>query len=145
MLKRSSGGQTVILTPQTVVISVRLISHRLENPQVYFKQINSLIINTLKNIGIKNLDQKGISDITIGEKKILGSSIYRKKSMVFYHAVLNIAEPISSISRYLKHPTREPDYRAGRSHEEFVTSIREAGYPFTPEQVRQALSETFSL
>ncbi|MDD2813063.1 MAG: hypothetical protein PHF53_06605 [Bacteroidales bacterium] len=145
VLKRSSGGQTVILTPQTVVISVRLISHRLENPQVYFKQINSLIINTLKNIGIKNLDQKGISDITIGEKKILGSSIYRKKSMVFYHAVLNIAEPISSISRYLKHPTREPDYRAGRSHEEFVTSIREAGYPFTPEQVRQALSETFSL
>ncbi|MCX6226833.1 MAG: hypothetical protein NTV01_19145, partial [Bacteroidia bacterium] len=122
MIKRHTGGQTVILTPRTLVISVRLISEKLENPQVYFKRINQLIIEALSNLGISNLNEKGISDIAIGEKKILGSSIYRKRSMVFYHAVLNISESPEFIGRYLKHPSREPDYRSGRKHEDFVTS-----------------------
>ena len=126
--KRPTGGQTVILTPKTIVISVRLISEKLENPQVYFKRINKLSIAGLSNLGLSDLHEKGISDITIGEKKILGSSIYRKRSLVFYHAVLNVAESPEFIARYLKHPSKEPDYRTGRRHEDFVTSIRLAGH-----------------
>lgn len=137
--KRRTGGQTVILTPRTLVISVRLISEKLENPQVYFKLVNKAIIEALNNLGIENLVEKGISDIAIGEKKILGSSIYRKRSLVFYHAVLNIAETPEFIGRYLKHPAREPDYRIGRKHEEFVTSIHLSGYPLATETVREAL------
>jgi len=133
--KRHSGGQTVILTPRTLVISVRLISEKLENPQVYFKRINHLILSALANLGITDLNERGISDIAIGEKKILGSSIYRKKSMVFYHAVLNIAETPEFIGRYLRHPVREPDYRSGRKHEDFVTSIHLAGFPLTVKEI----------
>ncbi len=133
--KRHSGGQTVILTPRTLIISIRLISEKLDNPQVYFKRINHLIIEGLSNLGIENLNEKGISDIAIGEKKILGSSIYRKRNMVFYHAVLNVAETPEFIARYLKHPGREPDYRTGRKHEDFVTSIHLAGYPLTVKEV----------
>ena len=129
VIKRQTGGQTVILTPQMLVVSVRLISERPDNPQVYFKRINHLIMEGLSNLGISNLVETGISDIAIGEKKILGSSIYRKRNMVFYHAVLNIAETPEFIGRYLKHPAREPDYRSGRKHEDFVTSIHLAGYP----------------
>ena len=128
IFKRPTGGQTVILTPRTIVISVRLLSEKLDNPQVYFKRINNLIIESLTNLGISDLVEKGISDIAIGEKKILGSSIYRKRSMVFYHAVLNVSESPEFIGRYLRHPTREPDYRIGRKHEDFITSIHLAGY-----------------
>lgn len=134
--KRHTGGQAVILTPRTLVISVRLISEKLDNPQVYFKRINHLIMEALSDLGISNLNEKGISDIAIGEKKILGSSIYRKRSMVFYHAVLNIAESPEFIGRYLKHPTREPDYRTGRRHEDFVTSIHLAGFPLPGEDIQ---------
>jgi lipoate-protein ligase A len=139
VIKRPSGGQTVILTPNTVVISVRLISERLENPRVYFKRVNDIILSALHGMGVENLGQKGISDITIGEKKILGSSIYRKKNLVFYHAVLNVAESPEFIGRYLKHPSREPDYRAGRKHEEFVTSLWEAGYPVLHLEIRSGI------
>ncbi|MCK5821872.1 MAG: hypothetical protein KAH17_08295 [Bacteroidales bacterium] len=128
VLKRPSGGESVILSPKTLVIAVRLISEKLENPRVYFKQVNGAIIQGLQNMGIKEVGYRGISDITIGNKKILGSSIYRKKSMVFYHAVLNISEDISLIGKYLQHPPKEPDYRKGRDHSDFVTSIHEAGY-----------------
>ena len=133
--KRSSGGQTVILTPKTVVISVRLISERLDNPQVYFRRINGHIIEALINLGVTGLTEKGISDIALGELKILGSSIYRKRSMVFYHAVLNVAENPAFIGRYLRHPTREPDYRAGRKHEDFVTSLHSAGFRMSAEEI----------
>jgi lipoate---protein ligase len=133
--KRNTGGQTVILTPRTIVISVRLISEKLDNPQVYFKRINHIIIEALSDLGILNLNERGISDIAIGEKKILGSSIYRKRNMVFYHAVLNIAESPEFIGRYLKHPSREPDYRFGRKHEDFVTSIHEAGFLVPIEEI----------
>ena len=144
VIKRPSGGQTVILTPNTVVISVRLISERLENPRVYFSQVNDIIIKTLRDMEVKNLGQQGISDVTIGEKKILGSSIYRKKNLVFYHAVLNVAESPDFIGKYLKHPSKEPEYRAGRRHEDFVTSIRESGYGFTPEEIKEALEQAFT-
>ena len=142
--KRHSGGQTVILTPQMLVISVRLIYEKLENPQVYFRRINQIILTALVNLGIEDLVEKGISDIAIGEKKILGSSIYRRKNMVFYHAVLNIAETPQFIGRYLKHPVREPEYRVGRKHEEFVTSIHLAGYPLAVESVRKVLTNLFN-
>jgi lipoate-protein ligase A len=142
--KRNTGGQTVILTPRTIVISVRLISDKLDNPQVYFKRINQAIIEALSGLGLSDLQEKGISDIAIGDKKILGSSIYRKRSLVFYHAVLNISETPEFIGRFLKHPVREPDYRSGRRHEDFVTSLHAAGYFLTAEQVRQALSGKLS-
>lgn len=139
VLKRPSGGESVILTPNTLVIAARLISHKLENPQVYFKRINGAVISGLSQLGIQDLAYRGISDVAIGAKKILGSSIYRKKHMVFYHAVLNVSEDINLIAKYLKHPAKEPDYRKGRNHHDFVTSIREAGYPLTSSQIITSL------
>jgi lipoate-protein ligase A len=138
--KRHSGGQTVILTPRTLVISIRFHAPALENPKTYFRKINRIIMDALEETGVKNLSEKGISDIAIGEKKILGSSIYRKRTLVLYHAVLNISETPEYIARFLKHPSKEPDYRAGRKHEEFVTSILAAGYPLENELIRKTIS-----
>ena len=85
----------------------------------------------------------GISDITMAGKKILGSSIYRSKEALLYHAVLNLGEPASTFERYLKHPTKEPDYRQGRSHSEFVTSLKEIGYTKSYHHMENELSLTF--
>lgn len=143
VVKRPSGGESVILTPNTIVISVRLFTEKLENPQTSFRKINNAIIKALENLGVKKLHYKGISDVSIGEKKILGSSIYRKKNLVFYHAVLNISEDISLIGKYLRHPGREPDYRKGRGHGDFVTSIREQGYELNHDQLIKAIDSAF--
>ncbi len=143
VLKRPSGGESVILSPKTLVISARLISDKLENPKVYFEKINGAIIKGLQNLGISEVGYRGISDITIGNKKILGSSIYKKKQIVFYHAVLNISEDISLISKYLQHPPKEPDYRKGRNHNDFVTSIHQAGYQLEANKLIEELGERF--
>ncbi|MBN1253028.1 MAG: hypothetical protein JXR51_13840 [Bacteroidales bacterium] len=144
IFKRPSGGETVILSPKTAVISVKLNVKNELNVHHYFKEINTIIISALSELGIKNLNQKGISDISIGNKKILGSSIYRKPDKIFYHAVLNISEDVSLISKYLKHPKKEPDYRKGRSHDEFVTSINKENYMLDNEAIIGKISNSLS-
>ena len=142
--KRPSGGQTVILTPETLVISIRFFSESLDNPRTYFRKINKLIMEGLDGIGISNLSEQGISDIAIGNRKILGSSIYRKKSMVLYHAVLNVSESPGKIGRYLRHPEREPEYRKGREHGEFVTSLLHSGFYQDIEIIKRTLQRVLA-
>lgn len=141
--KRPSGGETVILTNKMLVISVAFRVPTLQNPKPYFARVNNGIISALEKQGVTGLNQKGISDIAIYDKKILGSSIYRTTQKMFYHAVLNISESIDTISRYISHPTKEPDYRQGRSHKEFVTSLQEAGYEVSFERLEESIVEEF--
>jgi lipoate-protein ligase A len=141
--KRPSGGETVVLSPKTLVISVLKQGDRFKSPTLYFKNCSEKIIRALHTLGIRDLKADGISDICIGNKKILGSSIYRNKDRVLYHAVLNRAESAGTIERYLKHPVREPEYRNGRLHRDFVTSLVEEGYRFTAEEIRKVLLSQF--
>jgi lipoate---protein ligase len=134
--KRPSGGQTVILSPNTLVLSSVITTTKFINPDVYFKTINGLIIRILQKEGIMNLLLKGISDIAIKDKKILGSAIYRNHQKVFYHAVLNVAERTDLMEKYIKHPVKEPDYRIGRSHTDFVTSLHAEGYKITIKKLK---------
>jgi lipoate-protein ligase A len=139
--KRPSGGETVVLSPGTLVVSILKRGDGLRSPRLYFNAYNEKIIQALRGLGIKNLSANGISDICIGNQKILGSSIYRDKDRVFYHGVLNRVESVEVIERYLKHPLREPGYRDGRSHKDFVTSLAQQGYQFTGEEIRRFLIE----
>ncbi len=139
VLKRPSGGETVILSPETLVIAVVQNGVPLSSPHRYFKSYSEIIMQILQRFGLRNLHQRGISDICIGEKKILGSSIYWHHQKLLYHAVLNVGEPLENLERYLKHPPREPDYRSRRSHAEFVTSLRLAGFSESVASLREQL------
>ncbi len=140
--KRPSGGEAVVLSPNMLVISVKLPLLNKLRTHRQFSHINHSITKALEKAGIRQLNSKGISDIAIGMKKILGSSIYRTEKSVFYHAVLNISEPVSTISKYLKHPSREPDYRKGRNHTEFVTSVMHEGFRTDIESLKILLQES---
>lgn len=126
VMKRPSGGQTVMLTPGNLVIAA-VYPHSLQ-PKNLFNQINTSIIEAIEVTGLVGLSLRGISDIAIGDKKILGSAMYRTRDKLLYHAVLNVGEPAATFEKYLRHPGKEPDYREGRKHSDFVTSLREQGY-----------------
>jgi lipoate-protein ligase A len=123
VLKRPSGGEAVLLSPRMLVIALKLPINSLEKIHDAFVVANDLIKSALQKQGVRNIRSRGISDICIGEMKILGSAIYKKPDSVFYHAVLNVSEDVRLIDRYLKHPQREPDYRKGRDHTTFVSSL----------------------
>lgn len=142
--KRPSGGETVVLTPNTLVISIKVTLDKFFNPSAHFRYFNEKIIEALYRLGVRDLYYRGISDVAIGDKKILGSSIYRRRKILFYHAVLNVSEPIETIERYIKHPAREPEYRSGRKHHEFVTSLHAEGYKLSTKQIISNLDQSLS-
>ena len=144
IIKRPSGGETVLISTNTLVISVKITIGNSVNTHEYFKIINDRIINALSLLGVKYLSTKGISDICIGERKILGSSIYREKENLFYQSVLNVCESSDLITKYIKHPPREPDYRKGRDHSEFVTSLHNEGYVLDFDEISKAIAQQLS-
>ena len=141
VLKRPSGGEAVILSPNTLVISTTIYDDKFNSPVKYFNTANKKIIYLLEQQGVKNLNIKGISDIAIGDKKISGSSIYRRLKKVFYHAVLNVSESTELMEKYLAHPHKEPVYRKSRNHKDFVTSLLAEGYNIEIQELAGQLSK----
>lgn len=144
ILKRPSGGETVLLTPATLVIACTCPLHRFNRPSQFFDWCNFLIIKCLEGYGIGNLGQKGISDVSVGEQKILGSAMFKAPDRLFYHAVLNVSELPGTIAWYIAHPSREPDYRKGRPHTDFITSLSAIAEISSVHQVSSDLQLAFS-
>jgi lipoate-protein ligase A len=105
--------------------------------------VNERIIEALGGLGVRGLSHEGISDIALQGRKILGSSLYRSRDLVLYQGSLLLHPDLSLMDRYLRHPERQPAYRRGRSHREFVTSLRLAGYPLTASEVVTHLKKAF--
>jgi lipoate-protein ligase A len=145
VLKRNSGGETVILSEKTMIISVVIKQDKIGSQKQIFAEVNKRIIDALQTLGMHGVEQKGISDLAVGPKKILGSAMWKGKGIYFYHAVLNMAEDIAVISKYLKHPEREPDYRKGRSHGEFVTSLKELGMQPDFDMLKKKIERMFMM
>ena len=143
--KRPSGGETVLLSNKMLVLSISARQTALKSGKSYFEKYNAKVISVLKNLGIDELGFKGISDIVINNMKILGSAVYQNKDIVFYHAVINVSESISLISKYLKHPMREPDYRIGRDHKEFVTSLDQEKYDVNMLDLKKRIEKEFQI
>ena len=140
-LRRRGGGGTVILTPGQVVLAcVTEVSSPFRNKE-YAASINSWFIEALERRGVHGIAPRGISDLAIGEKKILGTSIYRTRLVLFYQASLLVSNDISIFTRYLAMPSRVPEYRAGRSHEDFCTTLAREGYELSVDDVMKSLKE----
>lgn len=142
--KRPSGGEAVLLSPRTLAISALILRPGISDARRYFRYFNRKIIAALTRLGVENLAEKGVSDIALGERKILGSAIYQDKDRVFYQAVLNAAEFPDLIENYLKLPSIEPPYRQGRRHSHFVTSLADQGYRLGLDQLSRAIELEFS-
>jgi lipoate-protein ligase A len=139
VVQRPSGGEAVVLSPRTLAVSaVHRAAEQLASRR-YFEQYNGAVIRALETLGVAGLIRRGVSDVALGERKILGSSIYRNRQRVLYHAVLNVAESPELMERYLRPPARQPDYRRGRSHRDFVTSLAAAGHDLPTAALRDAL------
>jgi len=137
--QRPSGGEAVVLSPRTLAVSaVHCTGEQLASRR-YFELYNGAVIRALEQLGVTGLARRGISDVALGDRKILGSSIYRNRQRVLYHAVLNVAESPELLERYLRPPARQPDYRRARPHRDFVTSLAAAGYAVSMAALQDAL------
>jgi lipoate-protein ligase A len=143
VLRRRGGGGTVVLAPGQLVLA---LVTRVESPfnnREYAAAIGQWFVDALGRSGWHGpeIAPRGITDLAIGERKILGSSIYRSRHILFYQASMLVAADLSLFTRYLRFPSRAPEYRRGRGHLSFCTTLREQGLDRSFDEVAASLEQ----
>jgi len=123
LLRRRGGGCSVVLDPGNVIVSCALPLPGFGGTSRAFGTISDWVINALDQTGVPAVHQSGISDLALGERKIGGACIYRTKGLLYYTTTLLFQPDVDLVERYLKHPPREPGYRAGRAHRAFMGAL----------------------
>lgn len=147
VLKRYGGGGTVVLHSGCIVISLGMWVDSYYDNAVFFDLLNGAVIASLADINpvFSDLSQDGLSDIVFKDKKIAGTSLFRSRNYLLYQASVLVEDKITLIEKYLRHPSKEPDYRAGRSHADFITNLKSIDPNLTVDALLSNLSLQYSV
>jgi lipoate-protein ligase A len=132
VLRRRGGGCSVVLDSETIVVSAVLRAPGIGGIRVLIAELTDWLLDGLGRAGIRGgIHREGTGgDLAIGDRKVGGACLYRPKDFALYSASLLTRAPVEWMDRYLRKPPREPSYRRGRSHRDFVGALSELpGFP----------------
>lgn len=122
--RRASGGGTVLLGRGCLLFSLVLAYDRaaeLRDVTASYRWVLGRVRDALRPIA--PLEAVGISDLAWNGRKVSGNAQQRKSRHVLHHGSLLYDFDLAAVARYLRSPEREPAYRAGRTHHEFLTNL----------------------
>ena len=123
--RRTSGGGTVVIGPGALNVTFVLPTDfapelaTVDGAQAY---VLGAVAGGLGRHA-PGVEVKGSGDLTIGGRKFSGSAQRRLRRRLMVHATIMHDFAIRRIARYLQTPARQPAYREGRTHEEFLMNI----------------------
>jgi lipoate---protein ligase len=125
VLRRSSGGGTVLVGPGTLNVSV--ILPQTAAPELWavdaaHRHVLEQFAAAIRRAGV-DVELLGTGDLTQGGRKCGGSAQRRLKHHFLVHVSILADLDIDLVERYLALPARQPAYRAGRSHAEFLANL----------------------
>ncbi len=141
VLRRRGGGCAVLLDPGNLVVSIVRPHPGLAGIKSHFEWISAWLGELLGSLGIPGVELEGTSDLAIGGRKIGGSCIFRRKDLIYYSTTVLVEPRIDLIERYIAHPPREPGYRRGRPHREFVKGLSDPPLGWTTDRLLSALQQ----
>lgn len=123
--RRCSGGGTVLQGPGCLNYSLvlNLASHEdLQTITSANRHIMERQRLALEGVVGRLVSVAGITDLTLAGRKFCGNAQRRKRRALLFHGVFLLQFDVARMEKYLPMPTRKPDYRADRSHEQFVVN-----------------------
>ena len=125
ILRRCSGGGSIIQGKGCLSYALYL---RYDDFPVcqHLNQTTQWVLENLSNaFKAHNIaaSYKGISDVVINNKKIIGNAQRRLKNACLFHGCILYDFDIDCMARYLKYPPTTPDYRKNRPHSDFVCNL----------------------
>ena len=146
ILRRPSGGLTVVLGPGCLMWSVIAPLPAAVSPAI--ERLHAALLDPLAAALVaagRPVVRRGSSDLAVtaadGERKVSGNALRVRRGAVLYHGTLLDAFDLPLISRLLRHPPREPGYRAGRGHGSFLANLG-LGREAIDRAVRRAFAAT---
>jgi len=124
LLRRRGGGCSVVIDPGNVIVALTMKRPGFGSIAELNREISQWLIAGLDAAGVPDIHLHGHSDLVADGRKIAGACLYRAKDLAYYATTLLVDPDIDMMERYLPHPPREPTYRQGRSHGDFVGSLK---------------------
>ena len=125
--RRMGGGGAVLLSPACVCVGLRFARIKGRTLHDYYEAGSDLIRRAVRAATGLELQPRGISDLACpspdGIRKVVGCSLYMPRDFALYLASVLVNPDLGEMETYLAHPSKEPDYRGGRAHGDFIAGL----------------------
>jgi lipoate-protein ligase A len=137
ILRRRSGGGTVILGPRSPAVT--LIDRLAGDIRDCYRRFCAVLREVLAELGVAAQFRRP-ADMACGGRKIAGLAQRRRRRAGLVTASVLVRPLAAESERYLALPVREdcPEYRRGRTHREFMTSLEQLGVALPAGAFREA-------
>lgn len=144
VIKRYSGGGTVVVDEDTIFVSF-LCNKKDHDFAPYPEPIMRWSEEIYQEVlGLPEFSLRE-NDYVLGERKFGGNAQYLRKDRWLHHTTF-LWDYQSERMDLLLHPRKTPSYRVGRSHEEFVTRLKEhVSKERFVEKLKGALAKRYSV
>ena len=134
VLRRCSGGGAVLLGSgclnYTLVLPLELDSGLHD----VFYSLRWAMSRVRRALAIPELSEEGHCDLALHQRKVSGNAQRRTRHAILHHGTLLYDFDATRPEYFLKPPLREPRYRAGRSHRDFLGNL-----PLTADEIKTRL------
>lgn len=149
ILRRSSGGAAIVAGPGCLMYATVLSSERrprLKSISDIHCHVLSRLADSIRHLG-HDVRVEGTSDLCLvqsdaaghGEQRVLrkfsGNSLRLRPTHALYHGTIMYDFSLQQVSKFLHLPPRQPQYRNGREHVDFVANL-----PATVEELCQSVA-----
>lgn len=137
ILRRCSGGGAVVQGPGCLSYALVLRIDP-DGPTRSIATTNRFVLErhaaALSATLGRPVHLRGQTDLAIGDLKVSGNSQRRRRRFLLFHGTFLLQADLDLIAELLPMPPRQPDYRQGRVHRDFLTNLG-----LIPDAVKSAL------
>ena len=146
ILRRCSGGGTVVQGPGCLnyALILRITedgpTRNISAANQFIMARNRAAIQSAVSHLPSAVQVSGHTDLSIDGRKVSGNAQRRRRTFLLFHGTFLLRFELKLIGTLLRMPSRQPDYRAGREHEEFVANLN-----LTSDVVKAELRKVWSV
>jgi lipoate---protein ligase len=127
VVRRASGGATIVTGPGCLMYAV-VLSYELRPALRSIDRAHRFVLDAIATPLQKitpelDIYRAGTSDLAANDRKFSGNSLRCKRTHLLYHGTLLYDFPLAQVAELLGTPPRQPDYRAGRAHSDFIRNL----------------------
>lgn len=138
VLRRCSGGGTVLQGPGCLnyALVLRITddgpTRNISTTNQFIMERNRRALTQLVsdfNSQSSGIHVRGHTDLALGDLKFSGNSQRRRRKFLLFHGTFLLNFDLALVQELLQMPSTQPDYRAGRTHDAFITNLQGTSAP----------------
>jgi lipoate-protein ligase A len=126
ILRRCSGGGAVLQGPGCLNYGL-VLPLGLDPALASISETNRFVMDrhrsAVSELTGRPVEVRGHTDLAVGRLKFSGNSQRRKRKAVLFHGTFLLSFDLAAMEQFLRFPSKQPDYREGRTHMEFATNL----------------------